>query len=194
MTGNSVALTFLRILTDTGTECHRTNQGQYTTHAMYDGRACKVMEHITKGSHHKAVGSIVTEPTSTPCPVSLNGIDEQGDHSTIDQIHRELGTLGHGTTDDGSRGGTEHGLEDQETLYGQITFIEREVAPVGHTDKACSLATEHKTESEEEEQERAEHKVDKVLHQDVSRVLTTGESRFAQGESWLHPENQHGCQ
>ena len=37
--------------------------------------------------------------------------------------------------------------------YGQITFIEREVAPVGHTDKACSLAAEHKAEAEEEEQE-----------------------------------------
>ena len=111
------------------------------------------MEHITKGSHHKAVGCIIAEPTSAPCPVSLNGIDEQGDDSTIDEIHRELSTLGHGTTDDGGRGGAEHGLEDQETLYGQITFIEREVAPVRHTDKTCSLAAEHKAEAEEEEQE-----------------------------------------
>ena len=152
------------------------------------------MEHIAKGRHHEAVGSIIAEPATTPCPVSLDGIDEQRDESTIEQIHRELGALSHSTADDGGRGGTEYGLENQETLYGQVAFIESKVAPVGHADESSTLATEHESEAEEEEQKRAEHEVDEVLHQDVCGVLTAGKTSLTQRKTRLHKEYQHGCQ
>ena len=84
--------------------------------------------------------------------MALDGVDEQRDAGRINQIHRELGALGHGTADNRGAGGTEHGLENQKALHGQIAFIEREVAPVGHADEACALAAEHKAEAEEEEQ------------------------------------------
>ena len=152
------------------------------------------MEHVTEGRHHKAVGCIIAEPTTTPCPVTLNGIDKQRDDCTIYKVHRELRTLSHSARDNRGRGGAENGLEDEETLNGQIAFIETQVAPVGHTDETGTFAAEHKAEAEEEEQERAEHKVDKVLHQDVHRVLTACKTSFTQRKAWLHPENQHGCQ
>ena len=161
---------------------------------MHDGRTRKVVEHISKGGHHKRVGSIIAEPTTAPRPVALYRIDEQRDESTIDQIHRELGALCHRTAHDGGRGGAEHCLKDQKALYRQVTLVEREVAPVGSAYKTSTLAAKHKAKAKEEEQERAEHKIDKVLHQDVGRVLTTCETCLTQGKTWLHPENQHGCQ
>ena len=56
--------------------------------------------------------------------MALDGIDEQRDEGRINQVHRELGTLSHSTTDNRCRGGTEHRLENQETLYGQIALVE----------------------------------------------------------------------
>ena len=50
-------------------------------------------------------------------------------------------------------GSTEHRLENQEALYGQVALVETQVAPVGHTNKSSTLATKHKAEAKEEEQE-----------------------------------------
>ena len=61
-------------------------------------------------------------------------------------------------------------------------------------EKTVEENTEQKAETEEKEQKRAEHEIDEVLHQNVRTVLTTCESSLTQGKSWLHPENQHGCQ
>ena len=137
MTRNSTTLALLRIFADTGTKCHRTNQGQHTTHAMHDGRACKIVEHVAKRLHHKAVGSIAAKPSAAPRPVTFDGIDDQRDHGAVNQIHRELCTLSHRTADDSGRGGTEDGLKDQETLYRQITFVETQVTPVRHADETA---------------------------------------------------------
>ena len=194
MTGNGAALALAAVFADAGTQCHGTDQSQHTAHAMHDGRACKVVEHVAECRHHESVGSVVAEPAAAPCPVTLDGVDEQRDARTVDEIHRELGAFSHGTTDDGSRCGTEDGLEDEEALYRQVALIEREVAPVGHADETRALAAEHESEAEEEEQERAEHEVDEVLHQDVGCVLASRETRFTQRKTGLHPENQHGCQ
>ena len=195
VTRNSVALLVLTVFTNTGTQCQSTNQGQNTTHRVYDGRTSKIVEHITKGGHHETVHSIIAQPAATPGPVTFDRIDEQRDDCTINKVHRELGTLGHSTTDDCGRGGTEHGLKDQEALNRQFAVIKTQVAPVGQANKTSQrVGTEHETEAEEEEQKRAEHEVDKVLHEDVSGVLTACKTCLTQGEAWLHPENQHGCQ
>ena len=54
---------------------------------MHDGRAGKVVENIAESGHHEAVGGIVAEPTAAPRPVTLNGVDEQRDHSTVNHVH-----------------------------------------------------------------------------------------------------------
>ena len=195
MTGNSAALTILAILAHTGTQCDGTNQGQHATHAVNDGRTGKIVEHITKGSHHKAVGSIVAKPAATPGPVPLYGVDDQRDNGAVNQIHRELGALGHSTAHDGGTGGTEHSFENQEALNRQVALVETQVAPVGHTDKAAQhVVAKHKSEAQEEEQQRAEHKIYKVFHQNVGCVLTASKSRFTQCKTRLHPEHQHRSQ
>ena len=153
------------------------------------------MEHITEGGHHEAVGSIVAKPAASPCPVTLDGIDDERDESTIHQVHGELRAFSHCAAHDGGRSGTENGLENQEALHGEVALVEREVTPVGQSDEATqNVASKHDAETDEEEEQRAEHEIDKVLHQNVCTVLTTCETCLTQGKTWLHPENQHGCQ
>ena len=120
---------------------------------MHNGRTSKIVEHIAKSAHHKAIGSIVAEPATAPCPVTLDGVDEQRNNGTVNHIHRELGALSHSTTDDSGRSSTENGLENEETLYGQIAFVETQVAPVGHTNESSTFTSKHKAEAKEEEQE-----------------------------------------
>ena len=177
--GDSPTLAVGRILADTGAERNRTDQRQHATHAVDDRRTGKIVE--TK----------VCEPAAAPGPVAFNRIDQQRDDRTVDQIHRELRPLGHCTAHNRSRGGAEDRLKDQEALHGQVTLVERQVAPVGQADETGAVAAEHEAEADEPEKQGAEHEVHKVLHQDVRRVLAAGETRFAQRKARLHKENQH---
>ena len=65
-------------------------------------------------------------------------------------------------------------------------MIEREVAKVRHTDKTCSIATKHKSETYEPEENGTDHEIDEVLKQDVRGIFTTGKARLTEGESRLH--------
>jgi hypothetical protein len=73
-------------------------------------------------------------------------------------------------------------------------MIEREVAPVGSTNKSRSFASEHKTKAYKEKQQRSKHEVNEVFHQDIRRVLRPRKTSLTQRESWLHPEYQHSSQ
>ena len=184
----------LAVLAASWSQRHGSDERQNATHAVDDGRACKVVEHIAERRHHETVGSIVREPASAPRPVSLDGIDDERDEGAIDQIHRKLRALGHRTADDGGRGRAEDGFEDEKTLDRQVSLVETQVAPVGHPHKtAHDVLSEHQAETDKKEEQRTEHEVDKVLHQDVRGVLTAGESRLTEGKAWLHPKDQHGC-
>ena len=54
--------------------------------------------------------------------------------------------------------------------------------------------TEHQSETDEPEEDGAEHKVNQILHQYVGGILGADKSSFHQSESRLHEEYQHGCQ
>ena len=54
--------------------------------------------------------------------------------------------------------------------------------------------TEHQSETDEPEEDGAEHKVNQILHQYVGGILGADKSSFHQCESRLHEEYQHGCQ
>ena len=77
--GYGAALAVGRILADAGAECHGADQCQHASHAMHDGRTGKVVEHVAEGGHHEAVGRVIAEPTAAPCPVALDGVDEERD-------------------------------------------------------------------------------------------------------------------
>ena len=161
---------------------------------MNNGRTGEVVEDGTEGLHHEPVVGFITEPAAAPSPMSFNGVDEQRYDSAVDDVHGEFGSFCHGSADNRCRGGTEDGLEHQETLYGQVAMIEGKVAPVGHADEACAVRSEHETKADEPEQQRAEHEVHEVLEQNVCGVLAAREACLAQGKARLHPENKHGCQ
>ena len=154
MAGNSAALTFLRVFADTGTECHSANQGQHATYAVHDGRAGKVVEYVAEGRHHETVLSVAHQPAAAPSPMTFHRVDNQRDNGAVNQVHRELCALSHGTADDGGSRSTEHCLENQETLNRQIALVERQVPPVGHTHETAQyVAAEHQSEANKEEQQ-----------------------------------------
>ena len=161
---------------------------------MHNSRAGKVVKHIAKRTHHETIHGIIAQPAAAPSPMTFNGVDEQRDGSAIKKIHRELSALSHCTAYDGGRCSTKDSLKNKETLNRQIAFIETQVTPVRHADETCTVAAEHKSKTNEEEQQRAKHEVNEVLHQDVCRVLASSEASLTKGKTWLHPENQHGCQ
>ena len=194
MPRDSPAASVLRIFADTRTERHGSDQSKHTTHAVHDGRACEVVERVAEHRHHPGTFTAVAQPAAAPGPVTLHRIDNQRDERTINQIHREFRPLRHRTAHDRGTRGTEHRLENKESLHGQAAFIETEITPVWRTDKSRAVASEHESESDEKEQERTEHEINKVLHQYIRRVFTSCESCLTQGEPWLHPENQHGSQ
>ena len=52
--------------------------------------------------------------------------------------------------------------------------------------KPSAIATKHKSETYEPEENGTDHKIDKVLKQDVRCIFTTGKARLAEGKSRLH--------
>ena len=63
-----------------------------------------------------------------------------------------------------------------------------------HTNKALTVASKHKAETKQPEQNRTETEVNEVLKQNVRRVLTTCKASLTKSKAWLHEEYQHCCQ
>ena len=127
--------------------------------------------------------------------MTLDGINHQRNEGAIYNVHRKLGPLGHRAANNRSCCGAEDGLENKETLYGQLATVKTEVAPVGQPNESAQrISPEHQSETYKPEQKGAEHEVNKVLKQDVSRVLTARESCLTQRKPRLHKEYQHSGQ
>ena len=125
--------------------------------------------------------------------MSRDWVDEDGDKDGVNQVHGELSALSHCTGYDSSRCCAEDSLEDQEAFFGQtIGIVEHAVEEVRHADE--TTVTEHQTEADKPEKERAEGEVDEVLHQDVSGVLRAGEASLDHCEARLHEEDEHCCE
>ena len=76
MARNGAALAIFAVFAEARTKENGTYESQHTTHGVYDGRTCKVMEGGTHRGHHKRVGCIIAKPSATPCPVTLYRIDD----------------------------------------------------------------------------------------------------------------------
>ena len=72
-------------------------------------------------------------------------------------------------------------------------MLERKVAKVWHTNKTSTIATKHKSETDEPEENRTDHEIDEVLEQDVRSVFTAGNTRLTEGKSRLHEKDLQGC-
>ena len=69
------------------------------------------MESFTKCSHHEACGIGIAKPATAPGPVTFHRVDKQGNEEGVDAVHREFGTLSHGTRNDGCTRSAEYGLK-----------------------------------------------------------------------------------
>ena len=146
------ALAVLSVFSPARAQGQRTGQGQDAAHAVHDGAAGKIVE------------TQLRQPAAAPGPVTLDGIDKERDYGAVNQVHREFGALRHGAAHNRGRRRAEDRLENQESLYRELSFIEREVAPVGGADESGPFAAEHEAEAYEEKEQRAEHKIDEVFH------------------------------
>lgn len=191
---NGARLAVFAIFSDTRAQDSSTDEGDDTTYQVYNRRTGKIVESDTEGFHHETAFIAVHEPATTPGPVSGNGVNQYTDEDCVYKIHREFGTLGHGTGNNRCRSGAENRLEDEEALYGQ-TVVDNlvhhfKVEEVGSSYK--STDTKHESETDKPEEYRAKHEIDKVLHQNVCSILGAGKSGLNQGKTGLHKEHQHG--
>src|SRR5574344_519984 len=101
MTWNSTALAILIILTNTRTKNHGTCQSDPSTYRVNHRATSKVMEDSTECIHHKATVGSIHQPSSAPCPVTLDGINHQTDKEGVNHIHGKLCSFCHCTGHDG---------------------------------------------------------------------------------------------
>ena len=159
---------------------------------MNHRRSGEVVERGAEQIHHERTLFTIGQPAASPGPMTGNGINQYADGDGVDHVHGELGAFGHGTRYDGGRSGAEDCLENQESLAGKSGVQERKVEEMGHPNK--SAGSEHQSETDEPEEQRTQHEVYEVLHQDVAGVFGACKSGFDQCEAWLHEEYEHGCQ
>ena len=128
------------------------------------------------------------QPAAAPHPVAADGVDHQRDRSGINAVSLEVGALGHGAGNDGGSRCAEHGLEhdvdpqrDIQTQMAVIALNERVEAA-----DQCAGAAEHQAKADDPVARGADAEVHHILHQNITGVLGTGETGFAQGEARLH--------
>ena len=128
------------------------------------------------------------QPAAAPDPVGLNGVNQRGDHTGIDAVGQELGTLRHGTGNDGRSGGAEYQVEYE---AGEIeAFVGGEQVEPGLADEAKQVFTHQQTETDQDEDNCANAEVHQVLHDDIAGVFGSGKTGFHHCKASLHPENQ----
>ena len=181
--GNGVRLAVLVVLADAGTQHPCAQQSDDTAHIVDCCRACKIME-----AH-------ALQPAAAPHPVAADGVDHQRDRSRINAVSLEVGALGHGAGNDGGGRCAEHGLEhdvdpqrDIQTQMAVIALNERVEAA-----DQCAGAAEHQAKADDPVARSADAEVHHILHQNITGVLGTGETGFAQGEARLHEVDKERC-
>ena len=79
MTRYGAALAVLAIFAKARAKGNGTNECEYTTNRVHNGRTGEVVECIAEGVHHETAFLTVAKPAATPCPMSRYRIDEQRD-------------------------------------------------------------------------------------------------------------------
>ncbi len=175
--GNSPGLAVLVVLADTGAQHPGAQHGGDAAHEMHGGGTGEIME------------AQLGQPAAAPDPVTGDGVNDQADGCRIQAVSAELGALGHGAGHDGGGGGAEHRLEHHIHPHRQAAEI---VAAPDEGVKAPderSGPCKHHPEAYQPVAGRADTKVHHVFHQDVARVLGTGQARLAQSEPRLHEKD-----
>ena len=173
---SNFAVLVLGELADTGSENLRTDEGGDAAHHMNGAGAGEIME------------AQLRQPAAAPDPVSLDGVDQRGNHRGVDAVRKELGALSHGAGHDGGGGGAEHQVE-HEAREIEI-LIGGEDVQAWLADEAQPVLAQQEGEADEDKHAGADAEIHQVLHQDIAGVLGAGEARLHHGEARLHPEHQ----
>ena len=178
---NGVGTASLAIFAYARSEYYCACKGDEAAAAVYDRRACEVVEAETG------------EPAAAPGPVSFDRIYEHRHDNGEYHIHREFRPFGHRSRDYGSRGRAEDGLEDEEGFFGDVAVgIEAAVEEMDGAYEAVAVAV-HQAEAHSPEEYASYHEVEEVFHKYVRGVFSPGEACLHEGESRLHEEYQHRC-
>ena len=106
--------------------------------------------------------------------MSRNGINNQADCRRINAVSREFCPFCHGAGNDRRRRCTEHSLENEESkeayAVGKNLGV---VAPCEKVDAAENgrLCAEHDSEADKPVKRRADRKIHKVFHDDITGVF-----------------------
>ena len=135
---------------------------------------------------------LVGEPAAAPHPVRLDGIDDGTDDEGVDAVGEELGAFCHRARDDGRRCRAEHEVEEEGRPVIRLEI--REQVEIGDADEPEEGVLSHQEpRPEQHEHDGAEAEVQKVLHDDVARVLCAREARFHHGKPCLHEPDEDGA-
>ena len=183
MAGDGVYGAILIVLADSGSQEPCPYEGTHAAYQMDAGGTGEIME------------SQFGKPAAAPDPVTGNGIDQKGNEYGIYAVGGELRPFCHGSGNDGGRSSAEHSLEEQvgqRCITGIIGHLEMGDKEIRRADDTAYIGTEHETEAQEPEHDRAQSKVHEILHDNVAGILGSGEPRFHHGEPGLHEVHQDG--
>ena len=128
------------------------------------------------------------EPAAAPYPVRLDGVYQSADNARVYAVGKELCAFCHSARNDGRGSRAEHEVEYE--LIPPEICVAREDIEAGLTDKTCNVLAEKETEADSYEGYRSDTEVHKVFHDDVARVLRTGEACLHHREARLHKEHK----
>ena len=151
--------------------------------------------HMDRSGTGEIVEAQLGQPAPAPDPMAGNRIQKQGDTGRIDTVGRELGPLRHGSGDDGRRGGTKHGLENDICPLGyscgkDVTVVPKDQGVQPANDGAAG--TEHQAEAYQPEARRTDAEVHQVFHQNVAGIFRSRKACLTHGKASLHKIHQ-GC-
>ena len=168
------------VFPDARTKNRSSDQGYSSSDQMHHCGASEVMKRNAKCRHHKTPFVSIHQPASTPRPMPGNRIDKHADKHRIYQIHRKFCTLGHCPGNNCCRCSTKDCLKNQEPFYrqtiGNNLIHNFQIEEMRCPDKFSD--SKHQSETDKPKQNRTEHKINTVFHQNVSRVFGPGKSGF----------------
>ena len=173
-----LAVLVARVFADTGSEDRRADERAQSADHMYYGATCEVDE------------AEVKQPSvAAPYPARFDGVYDQAYDRAVYAVSGETCSFRHSAGHDRRRRSTEYEVEEES----RITFRFHSEYRRGNAYKVSYLRFDtHQRITDEHEHYRTDAEVHHIFHDDVSRIFSSGKSRFDHCEAALHKPYQYG--